>query len=92
MGRKNFGRGPARQLPLPDAYQEIGAPKSEAGHQTVPLTTKLVSVLRCVSIVWSGVVCPSNFRFFVQILFTPFSPQRSISYAVVRLSDFRFDP
>jgi integrase len=28
-----------------DAYQEIGAPKSEAGHRTVPLTPKLVRVL-----------------------------------------------
>jgi integrase len=28
-----------------DAYQEIGAPKSEAGHRTVPLTPKLVGVL-----------------------------------------------
>lgn len=28
-----------------DAYQEIGAPKSEAGHRTVPLTPKLVQVL-----------------------------------------------
>jgi integrase len=28
-----------------DAYQEIGAPKSEAGHRTVPLTPKLVRAL-----------------------------------------------
>jgi integrase len=28
-----------------DAYQEIGAPKSEAGHRTVPLTPKLVREL-----------------------------------------------
>lgn len=28
-----------------DAYQAIGAPKSEAGHRTVPLTPKLVRVL-----------------------------------------------
>lgn len=28
-----------------DAYQEIGAPKSEAGHRTVPLTPKLVRIL-----------------------------------------------
>jgi integrase len=28
-----------------DAYQEIGAPKSEAGHRTVPLTPKLAQVL-----------------------------------------------
>jgi integrase len=28
-----------------DAYQKIGAPKSEAGHRTVPLTPKLVRVL-----------------------------------------------
>ena len=28
-----------------DAYQEIGAPKSEAGHRTVPLTPKLALVL-----------------------------------------------
>ncbi|BCA03505.1 integrase [Bradyrhizobium japonicum] len=28
-----------------DAYQEIGAPKSEAGHRAVPLTPKLVRVL-----------------------------------------------
>jgi integrase len=28
-----------------DAYQQIGAPKSEAGHRTVPLTPKLVRVL-----------------------------------------------
>jgi integrase len=28
-----------------DAYREIGAPKSEAGHRTVPLTPKLVGAL-----------------------------------------------
>jgi integrase len=28
-----------------DCYQEIGAPKSEAGHRTVPLTPKLVTIL-----------------------------------------------
>jgi integrase len=28
-----------------DAYREIGAPKTEAGHRTVPLTPKLVRVL-----------------------------------------------
>jgi integrase len=28
-----------------DAYQEIGSPKSEAGHRTVPLTPKLARVL-----------------------------------------------
>jgi integrase len=28
-----------------DAYQKIGAPKSEAGHRTVPLSAKLVRVL-----------------------------------------------
>lgn len=38
-----------------DAYQEIGAPKSEAGHRTIPLTPTLVQTLK----VWK-LACPTG--------------------------------
>jgi integrase len=38
-----------------DCYQDIGAPKTESGHRTVPITPKLVSVLK----EWR-LACPSG--------------------------------